>query len=101
MVDRKRIVGPLLDDLLELLRRPVIVHVVEPIESGFGLRIAWNPGGRGPRLAHRRKAGRQDAEKQCRRGKKEPILPFVGLCLVHVKHPDEALSSLNDLSTLV
>jgi len=43
VVDRERIVGMLLDDLLELLRRAVVVHVVETVKGSIGLRIVRSP----------------------------------------------------------
>jgi len=39
MVDRERIVGTLLENLLELLGGAVVLHVVEVFEGGVGLGI--------------------------------------------------------------
>src|SRR5271166_691320 len=39
VIDRKSVIGVLLDNLLEVLRGAVVVHVVEVIEGSFGLGI--------------------------------------------------------------
>jgi hypothetical protein len=67
MVDRKRIVGVLLQNPLELLRGPVVFHVVEMIEGSVGLGIVGRAVGNTcgwMRLANGREAsGKQEAQQ--------------------------------------